>query len=293
MSTLRVRKILPASFFFILLISYVVPLREHSFAAGELIVLKNSGLIRTGDALILELPLLQKNVSSLTIGKTPVQTFSYRQKIMAVFPIAGRESAGVRRIELVTVSGQKSSLDITVAARPVKIITLPVPPSMGVTPQVLVANLATQKTAIQGTVSKSSNDILISKPFGLPLADNRRITSPYGEIRKTGNESIRHLGVDFGGKTGSLVYAINDGVILDAYVDPVYGKTIIVDHGAHISSLYMHLDSFIQRKGANIKQGDVLGTLGQSGLASAPHLHLSIKINGESVDPLSFIRNFK
>ncbi len=270
-------------------ITYALP----AFAQEERVHIKNVSPIKTGDAIVIELALSPQNIESIFFNRKSMNTFTYKGKTMLVLPIPGRESAGLRKLEITTTNKEKITENITVNSRSSQVIILPVPKAMNVTPQKLVENLGTQKVSIATNLNRGSNAILVSKPFGLPLADNRSVSSPYGEIRKTGNESIRHIGVDFGGKTGSIVYAINDGKILDAYTDPVYGKTIIIDHGARISSLYMHLNSMFVVKGATVKQGNKIGTLGQTGLASAPHLHLSIKIDGESVDPLSFVRNFK
>jgi murein DD-endopeptidase MepM/ murein hydrolase activator NlpD len=156
-----------------------------------------------------------------------------------------------------------------------------------------VQSLASTNETVGVTVQKVTDTTRFSTPFALPLRDNRKISSPFAEVRKTGEERITHLGVDFDQPKGSLVAAINDGVVAKAYVDPTYGNSIYVDHGRGIYSLYLHLDTMRVKAGDVVKKGTIVGTLGESGLASAPHLHLSIKINGTSVDPLQFVGSFR
>src|SRR3989344_6112118 len=86
--------------------------------------------------------------------------------------------------------------------------------------------------------------------------------------------------------TGAGVGAINAGLVRKAYVDAVYGNSVIVDHGQGIFSFYIPLDTIRVKEGAALKKGSLVGTVGNTGYAETPHLHLSIKINGVSVDPI-------
>jgi murein DD-endopeptidase MepM/ murein hydrolase activator NlpD len=266
---------------------------SFAFAETNTIEVKNISPVRVGDAVLLQINLRTENIESVTFANKKILPFRYKDRTLAVVAVPGRESSGTRMIKISTRDGQKFEQDIYVGRRNVHVINLPVPEQLNNTPKELVQNLTTQKAEITTVVTKTDDPILVSRPFGLPLSDNRTITSTYGEIRKTGDESIRHLGTDFVLKRGSSVYAINDGIVAKAYLDPTYGNTIIIDHGARINSLYMHLDSMTVKAGERIKQAQRIGTLGKTGYASAAHLHLSIKIDGESVDPLSFIKNFK
>jgi murein DD-endopeptidase MepM/ murein hydrolase activator NlpD len=90
-------------------------------------------------------------------------------------------------------------------------------------------------------------------------------------------------------QTGTKVYAVNDGKVVLTYDFIDYGKTIVIDHGLGIFSLYLHLDKFNSQEGQKVKQGDVIAYSGNTGYSIAPHLHFSIKLNGASVDPLNFI----
>ena len=87
--------------------------------------------------------------------------------------------------------------------------------------------------------------------------------------------------------------AINGGIVRKAYFDSVFGKSVVVDHGQGIFSLYLHLNEIRVKEGDQIKKGHLIGTVGQTGYAISPHLHLSVKISGVSVDPLKFVSSFK
>jgi murein DD-endopeptidase MepM/ murein hydrolase activator NlpD len=116
----------------------------------------------------------------------------------------------------------------------------------------------------------------------------------FGNIRKSGDVSLQHLGVDLDANTGTPVYAINDGKVtgvLEGLIN--YGNTVIIDHGLGIFSLYLHLDEFKVSLGQTVKKDDVIGLSGNTGYSIAPHLHFSIKLNGASVDPVKFINSAK
>jgi len=111
----------------------------------------------------------------------------------------------------------------------------------------------------------------------------------FGNIRKDGDITIQHLGVDLDAVEGAPIYAINSGKVALVEELTVYGNTIIIDHGLGIYSLYLHLSEFKVAEGETIKRGQLIGLIGNTGWSLGPHLHLSVKVDGASVDPLKFI----
>ena len=105
-----------------------------------------------------------------------------------------------------------------------------------------------------------------------------------------------HNGIDITGDPGSKVRAVNAGVILDIYYDEFYGHTIEIDHGNGIVAFYMNLSESLPNgvtKGAKVAHGQIIGGIGNSAAiesAEVSHLHLSIKRNGEFVDPREVLR---
>ncbi len=223
----------------------------------------------------------------------PIPVFLYKNFNVSVFPIAATKKPGDYPLKIVFSDNNIIEKQIKVRARKFPRVVLGIPEELGLTPKKLVAGLQTEKKNIESAVGKKSEDIFFNKPFGLPLLDNRKISGWFGEIRKTGSEEIRHLGVDFAANLGASVFAVNSGVVSKTYFDEIYGNSVIIDHGHGIFSAYFHLDKIKAKENAPVKKGDIIGLAGKTGYATNPHLHLSVKISGVSVDPLRFISVFK
>ncbi len=178
--------------------------------------------------------------TKVTLNSVALTAFPYQTGWRVIAPIALTAKTGSQQMiaEFKTGSVTKT---ITIAARTPHVIVLPVPPKLNQTPQQLVQNLATVNSTINTGVQIVTKETRFRTPFALPLANNRNISSPFGEIRQTGEERINHLGTDFVMPKGSSVAAINAGVVSKAYVDPVYGNSVIIDHGQGIYTLYLQL----------------------------------------------------
>lgn len=98
-----------------------------------------------------------------------------------------------------------------------------------------------------------------------------------------------HKGVDYSATTGTPVKTTGDGKIVFRGVKNGYGNVVEIEHGQKYSTLYAHLSGFKSghKVGSTIKQGEVIGYVGSTGLATGPHLHYEFRIAGEHVNPLS------
>jgi murein DD-endopeptidase MepM/ murein hydrolase activator NlpD len=98
-----------------------------------------------------------------------------------------------------------------------------------------------------------------------------------------------HQGVDYGAPTGTRVKATGDGVVEFVGREGGYGNMIIIRHNGTYSTRYGHLSGFAQgiSRGARVAQGDVIGYVGQTGMATGPHLHYEFRINNEYRNPLT------
>jgi murein DD-endopeptidase MepM/ murein hydrolase activator NlpD len=99
-----------------------------------------------------------------------------------------------------------------------------------------------------------------------------------------------HFGVDYAAPTGTPVYTIGDGVILTRAYQPGGGGNFIkIRHNSVYTTTYMHLSKFAPgvQPGSRVKQGDLIGFVGATGLASGPHLDFRVFMNGSPVDPLN------
>jgi murein DD-endopeptidase MepM/ murein hydrolase activator NlpD len=125
-------------------------------------------------------------------------------------------------------------------------------------------------------------------PFILPTTARR--SSPYG-VKSVYNGVVHgwHRGTDFAAVLGSPVRAANRGIVRLAEEIPLSGNAVIVDHGLGVFTTYMHLSSIAVRAGQQVRRGDVVGRVGSSGVATGPHLHWGLRVNGAYVDPLRWV----
>jgi len=116
-----------------------------------------------------------------------------------------------------------------------------------------------------------------------------RISSNFNPNRRHPvlNTIRAHKGVDYAAPSGTPVKAAGDGKIIFRGVKGGYGNTVMVQHGGNITTLYAHLKSFNRkfRNGSRVRQGDTIAYVGQSGLATGPHLHYEYRRNGVHLNP--------
>ena len=121
--------------------------------------------------------------------------------------------------------------------------------------------------------------------------DFGRISSHFNPKRKHPvlNRIRAHKGVDYAAATGTPIKATGDGKVQFIGNKGGYGKTIIVKHGEKYSTLYAHMSRFRKgmKRGQTVKQGQVIGYVGKSGLATGPHLHYEFRMNGVHRNPVT------
>ena len=118
-----------------------------------------------------------------------------------------------------------------------------------------------------------------------------RISSRFNPYRRHPilNKIRAHKGVDYAAKLGTPVRATGDGRIIWMERKGGYGNAVIIDHGDRITTLYAHLSKFNSnlKKDSRVKQGQVIGYIGMTGLATGPHLHYEFRVADTHKDPLS------
>lgn len=144
-------------------------------------------------------------------------------------------------------------------------------------------------------LAKNKEQMLASIPAIMPISnkDLTRTASGWGyrihpiyKIRKF------HYGMDFTSPSGSDVYASGDGIVESITSSKRgYGNLIIIDHGYGYETYYAHLNEFRVKEGQHVKRGDIIGTVGNSGLSTAPHLHYEVLLNSEKVNPVNYYFN--
>jgi murein DD-endopeptidase MepM/ murein hydrolase activator NlpD len=118
-----------------------------------------------------------------------------------------------------------------------------------------------------------------------------RISSRFSLGRKHPilNRIRAHKGVDYAAPTGTPIRAAGDGKISFRGRKGGYGKTIVIEHGGGISTLYAHMSKYTRSRkgGSRVKQGEIIGYVGKTGLATGPHLHYEFRLNGVHRNPLT------
>ena len=135
-----------------------------------------------------------------------------------------------------------------------------------------------------------SNLTFFTKKFIIPV-ENAIISGVYGSQRiLNGKPKWPHYGLDFAADEGTKIKAMLEGTVILAEPDLFYtGGTLIFDHGHGISTLYMHMEKILVKKGQKVKQGDIIGTVGSTGRATGAHLDVRLNWFQIRLDPATVL----
>ena len=135
-----------------------------------------------------------------------------------------------------------------------------------------------------------SNLNYFKNKFINPL-ENAIVTGVYGSQRiLNGKPKWPHYGLDFAADEGTKIKAMLDGTVTLVEPDLFYtGGTLIFDHGHGISTLYMHMEKILVKKGQKVKQGDIIGTVGATGRATGAHLDVRLNWFQTRLDPATVL----
>lgn len=168
----------------------------------------------------------------------------------------------------------------------------------GVTPEEMVSSnpYLNQPDTYFGSPEFLSIEELGISPgdFLFPIIDDHRISSPYGwRIHpKLGNRRF-HQGVDIAAPKNTPVYAAASGTVTFAGYRGNYGNLIIIQHEDDLDGFetyYAHLNSISIRKGEKVMVGQSIGRIGSTGLSTGPHLHLEIRFDNNTLDPMKLLK---
>ena len=129
------------------------------------------------------------------------------------------------------------------------------------------------------------------KAFLRAPVDFRRISSRFTKARyhPVLGKKRPHRGVDYSAATGTPIKASGDGRVIFRGTKGGYGRTVMIRHGSQYTTLYAHMSKFrgSVKQGSRVRQGQVIGYVGKSGLATGPHLHYEFRVNGVHRNPLT------
>ena len=146
-----------------------------------------------------------------------------------------------------------------------------------------------EKEKVKGVFASFTPERLWANSFIVPVEGT--VTGAFGSKRiLNGQPRNQHSGEDISAPLGTPVRATNNGLV--KMVDDHFfsGTSVILDHGLGLFTMYFHLNSATVKEGARVERGQVLGTVGQSGRATGPHLHWGAWLNGSRVNPFALTK---
>jgi murein DD-endopeptidase MepM/ murein hydrolase activator NlpD len=117
------------------------------------------------------------------------------------------------------------------------------------------------------------------------------VTSSFGERQDPFNgEGAFHAGIDISSSFGDPIRATADGMVETAGMASGYGREVVIDHGYGVKTVYGHMSGFAVTSGQQVTRGQIIGYVGMSGRATAPHLHYEVRIRNAPVNPHKYLR---
>jgi hypothetical protein len=234
------------------------------------------------------------NLTSITtsVADEPLHLSSTDQATwsgFAAIPVDGGDTVMVNVTLTGPLGSQVVPLTLRVMQPPYPSEKLTVAPGMATPDSAARVRIAAEGKRARAVGSAAhSTERLWSRPFRLPRSS--RITSDFGTGREyNGAVTGRHMGTDFAGAIGAPVRATNRGRVV--LVDRFYlaGRVVYIDHGEGLVSAYFHLTGASVKVGQMVERGQLIGTVGQSGRVTGPHLHWIMRYGGVTVDPMTVV----
>ncbi|MDP2651061.1 MAG: M23 family metallopeptidase [bacterium] len=232
-------------------------------------------------------------VRSINFNGKNLWVFSHEGKPASLIGFDLRGNIGTFPLIVTLRDGTRINERLIVTERVIKKAPLGIPDKLGGdTPESerALINTLVQEGAMINAI-ESTTTKLWSGDFQSPVT-NPVVSDVYGYSRQTGSTEIAHKGTDFRAPTGTQIYAMNFGQVAFVREMRNYGKTIVIDHGLGLLTIYMHLSEINVSEGQMVPIGQEIGKSGQTGYAFGPHLHLTVRINGISIDPVKFMALF-
>jgi len=136
---------------------------------------------------------------------------------------------------------------------------------------------------------QAHRDLLESTPSILPAAGWMSSRFAKSRMHPIHNRPLPHEGVDIAATKGTPIFAAAKGRVVRAGWVVGYGLTVEIDHGFGYTTLYGHASKLLVQRGQVVNRGDVIGQVGSTGIATAPHLHYEVSLNGVPQNPVNFI----
>ncbi len=197
-----------------------------------------------------------------------------------------RDAAAEAALEVRHANGIREQRTLTVAPRDWEVQRIDGLPSKQVAPDDdALRRIRAEAALIRAARKRDSAEALFASGFLRPVEG--RISGVFGSQRiLNGQPRSPHSGTDYAAPAGTPVKATADGVVSLAHADMFFtGKTVMIDHGHGLASVYAHLSEVAVVEGARGRRGEVIGAVGATGRATGPHLHFGISWHDVRLDP--------
>lgn len=157
---------------------------------------------------------------------------------------------------------------------------------------ILSKQLVVQSKSLDEIVAlaKEKEEMLASIPAILPIKKGDFYVASGYKMRMHPILKINkfHKGMDFTAPKGTPIYASGNGKVVLAQRSSTYGNVVFIEHGFGYKTVYAHMSKIATRKGREVKRGDLIGYVGNTGLSVAPHLHYEVYKNDRALNPINF-----
>ena len=185
-------------------------------------------------------------------------------------------------------SVRQTQIPLTVKAKSFQQESFSVPPQFDQLAPDILERIRLEQEQLDRIFAVSAPEKLWDLPFVMPVGGV--ITSPFGYRRViNGTPRAPHTGVDLRASIGTPVLGANHGRVALKGDFFFSGKTLVLDHGQGLYTMYFHLSEFNVDLGDPIQKGQVIGLSGMTGRVSGPHLHWGVRVNNARVDPFQLI----
>ncbi len=247
--------------------------------------------LKPGGVAVINVAPTKQAKPKVTYQSNPVALVKGRQNWLAIVGIPLSAKVGSHKVKVIDAKGKTSFKGFKVRSYKYRTQRLTISNKNKVNPnkksKQRIAREYSLKKRLQKTYSPKQAHLNFMRPikggrdsgrFGLKRILNKQKRNP-------------HSGMDIAAPTGRSIRATESGTVL--YVGHLFftGKVVYLDHGNGALSLYAHLSKFNVKKGQKVKRGETIGKVGSTGRVTGPHLHWSVYLNGNTVDPALFLPN--
>jgi murein DD-endopeptidase MepM/ murein hydrolase activator NlpD len=203
----------------------------------------------------------------------------------------GRDAKPKSDLRITYPDGHQKSKTLDIAPHDYEVSRIDGLEEKKVTPDPIALERIRADNALIGqTRQKFTKESWFASGFDWPVRG--RISGVFGSLRiLNGKPRSPHKGLDIAAPEGTVIAADADGVISMLHQDMyLMGKAVMIDHGAGLQSVYIHMDEILVKEGQFVKKGEPVGKVGMTGRATGPHLHWGVSLNDEALDPQLLVK---